>query len=274
MQTTFMSPRPRLGPAAVLSAVVGLSAGCHIDLSAQAEARNQWTKTYTVERGATFELVNTNGRIEIAATDGDAIEVVAERIVKAATEERAREVLGGIEIRETASAGRVRLESRAAGMNIGVNRVVNYTVKLPRWTNVRIDTTNGDVRVDDLAGELRIEATNGRVEGNGLENGAVVDATNGAVSLSFAKLGAQGIECETTNGAITVALPADANADVSARVTNGRISTDDLDLDFTEESRRRIDGRLGSGGTRVRLETLNGQIRVRAARPAVSRASS
>lgn len=247
----------------MLAAAIGLSAGCGIGLSAQAEARNQWTKTYAVAPGATLEIVNTNGRIEIAATDGTAIEVVAERIVKASTEDRARELLDGFEIRETASADHVRLDSRSTGISIGVNRMVHYTVKLPRSTNVRIDTTNGDVRVNDLAGELRVEATNGRIEGTGLANGAVVDTTNGAVSLSFVKLGAQGVACETTNGAITVMLPADADADLSARVTNGRVSVEGLDVEFTEESRRRMDGRLGSGGTRVRLETLNGEIRVR-----------
>ncbi len=263
MQTTFTSRLPRTSPALLLAAAIGLSAGCGIDLSAQAEARNEWKKTYAVEAGATLEIVNTNGRIEIAATDGDAIEVVAERVVKASTDDRAREVLDGFEIRETASANHVRLDSRSTGMSLGINRMVHYTVKVPRSTNVRIDTTNGDVQVNELAGELRVEATNGRIVGNGLANGAEVDTTNGAVSLSFAKLGAQGIACETTNGAITVTLPPDADADLSARVTNGRVSVEGLDVDFTEESRRRMDGRLGAGGTRVRLQTLNGEIRVR-----------
>ena len=95
-------------------------------------------------------------------------------------------------------------------------------------------------------------------------NGAAIATTNGAISIDVERLGDQGIECETTNGAITLTLPRDANADVSARVRNGAIAAGDLDLSVTEDSRRRLEGRLGSGGTRVRLETTNGAIRLRA----------
>ena len=263
MTTQPCYQRTSLIAAAVLVAASASLAGCGIHLMAQEEARDRWTKTYTIEPGATFEISNTNGRIEIAPADGNTLEVVAERIVKASTEERAKAVLAGFEIRETVEPGRVRLESRMTGLHLGVSRIVNYTVKLPSWTNVTIDTTNGDVRVAGLEGELRIQATNGRIEATGLGNGASVDTTNGAISLDFAKVGDQGIDCETTNGAITVALPRDANADVSARVTNGAISTGDLDLSLSEESRRRVEGRLGAGGARVRLETTNGAIRVR-----------
>jgi hypothetical protein len=251
--------------AAALAACALTAGGCGISLSAQEEARNQWTRRYAVAPGATFEIQNTNGRIQIDATDGEAIEVTAERIVKAGTRERAAAVLESYEIRETASADRVLLDSRRQSLHLGFGAefAVNYTVKLPRATSVRLETANGDVHVSRLAGELHVRAINGRIEATGLENGADVDTTNGAVTLDFAKLGDQGVRCEATNGAITVALPRDANADVSARVTNGAISTGDLVLSRTEESRRRVEGRVGAGGARVRLETLNGAIRLR-----------
>jgi DUF4097 and DUF4098 domain-containing protein YvlB len=249
--------------AAAFATMTLSSVACGTHLMAQEEARDQWTRSYTVGRGATVELLNTNGTISVAAAEGDTVSVAAERIVKASTEARARERLADFEIRESASATHVRIDSRHTGLSLGVSRVVNYTVTVPRWANVTLETTNGAVTVSGLAGELRIDATNGRIEASGLENGARVDATNGAIMLDFASLGAQGVDCETVNGAITITLPRDADADVSARVTNGGISADDLKLDITEESRRRLDGRLGGGGSRVRLETVNGAIRLR-----------
>ncbi len=263
MQTFCKSPRSTVLLAAFTAALLS-STACGINLMAQEEARNQWTKSYELAPGATVEILNTNGTITVTAGEGDTMDVVAERIVKASTEERARELLEEFEIRETASESRVRLDSKATGMSLGVNRLVNYTVTLPAWANVRLETTNGDIRVENIAGELRIDATNGRIEGTGLGNGASVAATNGAISLEFAALGDQGVSCETVNGQITVALPRDAGADISARVTNGSISTGDLGLDTSEESRRRVEGRLGPGGARVRLETVNGAIRLRA----------
>jgi len=262
MQTLFTSQRGPMLAAATLAIAVS-STACGISLIAQEQASNEWTRTYTVEEGATLEILNTNGKIAVTATDGSAIEIVAERIVKAPTEEKAKAVLDAFEIRETAAADSVRIESKSPSMEFGVSRAVNYTVKVPRWANVRLETTNGDVQVNDLAGELRVEATNGRIQATGLENSARVNTTNGAISLDFSKLGEDGVECETVNGQITVALPKDASADVDARVTNGSISTGDVGLSITEESRRRVEGRLGSGGTRVLLQTVNGMIRLK-----------
>jgi hypothetical protein len=263
MQNIFNS-RHSTALTAMLVAAAMSSAACGIDLFAQEEARDQWKRTYTVEQGATLEILNTNGKIVLTAGETDTIDVTAERIVKASTEEKAKELLAEFEIRDSASADRVRIDSKSTtNLGMGVNRSVNYTVTVPRWAHVTLETTNGDIRVEGIAGELRIQAMNGRIEAADLENGATVDTTNGAISLAFAKLGDQGVDCETINGAITVTLPRDAGADVSARVTNGSISTGDLGLSLTEESRRRVEGRLGSGGPRVRLETVNGAISVR-----------
>ena len=248
---------------ALLGAAALSSSACGIDLMAQEEARDTLSRRYTIERGATVEIVGTNGRIEVLTGPGDTVDVKAERIVKASTEAKAKEELGKVEIKESATPTHVRLDSSTRGLNLGVNRVVNYTVTVPAWANVTLETTNGDITVDGLSGELRVTATNGRIKATSLENGAMVDTTNGAVSLDFASLGAQGVECETINGRITITLPRDGSADVSARVTNGRISAENLDLSITEESRRRLDGRLGSGSTRVRLETVNGAIDLR-----------
>jgi hypothetical protein len=46
-------------------------------------------------------------------------------------------------------------------------------------------------------------------------------------------------------------------------VTNGAISTSDLNLSATEQSRRRVEGAIGGGGPAIRLETTNGLITVR-----------
>jgi hypothetical protein len=246
-----------------LVATTVLVSGCGLELMAQEEARARWSETYAVTRGVTLEIQNTNGQITVEPADADAIEVVAERIARASTEARAKEAVEGIEIVATVGADRVRLESRMRSVAFGINRTVNYTIKVPRWVNVELRSTNGNIQVAGLQGRLRVEATNGRIEARDLENGATVDTTNGAVSLDFARLGDQGIDCETTNGAITLTLPRDADADVSARVQNGAISMGDLELSLTEESRRRVDGRLGAGGIRVRLETTNGAIRLR-----------
>lgn len=244
----------------LVAPIVAASSGCHI--SFHAEARDEITRSYPIQPGGTLEIRNTNGTIDVAPADGDTIEIVAERVARATTDEEAEAALEDIEIAETVADGRVVLDStqRGMGFQIGRSIQVNYTVRLPDWVGVTLTSTNGAVEVTGLSGELRVETTNGRIRGHDLRNGAAVEATNGQVVLEFADLGAQGVTCETTNGAITLRLPRDANADLMARVTNGAIDTNDLELDVVDDSRRRLEASLGAGGTKVDLRTRNGRI--------------
>jgi len=260
-----------LRAARVYSAISGLiltavaSSGCQLHLSPDIEAKEEWNRSYTVKPGATLDIRDTNGRIRIEAADGDTIDVKATKIVRAPDETAAKAALSEFQIAETATADRVELDSTTKGISltIGLSRSVNYNVTVPRWLNVVVRTTNGDIEVTGVAGQFKATTTNGRVVALGLEQGAEVEATNGLIRLDFAKLGDAGVRCDTTNGTISVTLPRDAKARVSAHVSNGRISTENLQMETTEQSRRRLEGTLGGGGATVRLETTNGAIDIR-----------
>jgi DUF4097 and DUF4098 domain-containing protein YvlB len=133
-------------------------------------------------------------------------------------------------------------------------------VKVPRWANVRLDTTNSDIEVTGVTGAFRATATNGHISATGLENGAIVETTNGKIDIAMSKLSDDGVTCTTTNGEIIVILPKDAKAHLSARVTNGAISDEGLTLAVSERSRRRLDATIGGGGPTVKLETTNGAV--------------
>jgi hypothetical protein len=242
-------------------------AACNLDLSMRAEARDQWQRRYTLAEGGTLEIRNTNGLIQVQSGDGDQIEVTAERVVQASSDQAAKDGLAAFEIQESTAPDHITLDSTNRGLNvtIGQSRRVEYHVRVPRWTNVRLETTNGNIDVaGPLGGTFRAQTTNGRIDGKGLENGARASTTNGAVALEVSKLGKEGISCETTNGQIELSLPSSVNARLSARVTNGAIQAEGLALNVTEQSRRRLDATIGSGGPTINLETTNGAIEIRA----------
>lgn len=261
-------PRPpkSLVSRLALAAALAMACACNIDLSTDVEARDEWKRTYTLAPGGSFELRNTNGKIRITPGDGDTIDVRADRIVKAATEEAAKEALKQFEIAETATPSSVTIDttSKSMGVTIRLQRRVDFDVRVPRWADVRLDATNSDIEVSGLQGPFRAETTNGRIIGSALEGGARVETTNGVVNLDVAKLTDAGISCETTNGTITVSVPRDTRAQISARVTNGAITTSDLQLAVAEQSRRRLDATIGGGGPSIRLETTNGSISIKA----------
>jgi hypothetical protein len=250
---------------AALVLVTTAATGCVGFASPRAEARDEWRRSYTLARGATFEIRNTNGRIRVEAADVETLDVTAVRTVKAPTEAQAKSSLGDLEIVERVTGDGVTLQSRSEPFSFMLNRSrrIDYTVRAPRWLHVRLDSTNGDIEVTGTGGLLRAESTNGTVTGTALGGAAQVETTNGDVRLEFLKLDERGIRSSTTNGSITVRLPRDAAANLSARVTNGSITSSDLTLTTTEQSRRRLEATMNGGGPTVRLSTTNGSIQVR-----------
>jgi len=249
----------RWSSVAVGAAWLGLTAACGLQFTLGAEARDQWKKTYTLTDGGSLEIHDTNGRIEIRTGDGNTVDVVADRVVNATTDEAAHDALNRLEIAETVSPDRVVLDAatHSLGFQFHLSQRVDFVVHVPRSTAVKLVSTNGNIDVADLGGSFRVETTNGKVKATGLSNSASVSSTNGAIALEFAKLGDDGITCDTTNGAIQISIPRDSKARVSARVTNGTIATSDLELAASEQSRHRLDATIGGGGPAIRLETTN-----------------
>jgi DUF4097 and DUF4098 domain-containing protein YvlB len=255
--------RQRLLTAVAVIAVTYPLTACELaTASFRAEAKEPWSQTFQVASGARFELENTNGSIDVESATGSEIEVRAERIAKAATEEGARELLKQVEIVVDATSDRVAIRTKyPSGWNRGGSEV-RYWVKVPATVAVKVENTNGKVKLAGLAGAVEASTTNGGVSGEGLSGRVRASTTNGGVDISVTAVHAEGIDLSTTNGGVKLVLPASAKADVSARCTNGGISASGLSIETAESSRRRLEGRLNGGGPRVRLETTNGGIRL------------
>ena len=131
---------------------------------------------------------------------------------------------------------------------------------------MRLETTNGtiDINGPHVTGKVHAQTTNGNIKARGLENSTTLTTTNGGVTIDMRRLGDEGLSCETTNGSITLTVPPDVNARLSARVTNGGISAHLPKMSVAEESRRRLDATIGSGGPTIRLETTNGGVTIAA----------
>ena len=231
---------------------------------ASGRAQDSWSRSYTLPAGGRFELINVNGRILAEPSAGEAIEIEAERIAKATSDEAAREMLGKVEMREEAGASQVRVEVRSPRTFSMGGVEVRWTIRVPRGTILDLRNTNGRVELSGLAGEVHVRTVNGGVEGRGLAVQTIEASTvNGGVDVEITQpLGGDGkVSLESVNGGVKLALPPASRASVVARVTNGGIDTGGLDLQQTGEStRRRFEGTLNGGGTPVTVETTNGGV--------------
>jgi DUF4097 and DUF4098 domain-containing protein YvlB len=261
---TLRSPGLRLAFLPALAVGAALLSACGVHFGTGVEARDTWSRTYTVTAGATLDVRNTNGKISIVAGDGDQVRVEATRVARGATEEAAKAALAGIAITERATADRIELDASQPGLQIalGQSKTVNFEVTLPRTTHVTIKATNGDIELEGVDGTVRVDGTNGRIRARGSAQGVDLTTVNGLIALDLTSVGKDGVRCRTTNGEITVTMPADSKATLAARVTNGQVRTSGLTLAATAESRRRLDATVGGGGPEIRLEATNGAIQV------------
>jgi Putative adhesin len=228
-------------------------------------ATEEWTRTYPLAAGGEVRIGNTNGKVEIEGVDGANVEVRAEKIARAATDDAARQLLPRITINEDVKPDRVSIETaRIAGVMIGAGFEVQYHIKAPKGAVINARTTNGGVMLTGLSGKVYARTTNGGVRATALSGPVEAASTNGGVNIDLASVGAEKIALRTTNGGVTLQLPETAKADVVATWTNGGMSVDGLTLDVSERSRRRFEGKMNGGGTSIELHTTNGGIRLRA----------
>jgi hypothetical protein len=240
-------------------------AACDMSLGNLAgRATDEWTRTYPLTVGGEVRIANTNGRIDVQAIDGNSVEVTAERIARAATDEGARELLPRITIREDIRPDRVSLETeRMSGIMIGANYEVRYHVRAPKSAAIDVTNTNGAVVVTGTAGKVAARTTNGSVTTKDLTGPVEARTTNGSVTVDLASVKSERIALRTTNGSVTLRVPDDAKADVIATWTNGGFNVSDVKMDVSERSRRRFEGKINGGGAPIELQTTNGGIRIR-----------
>ncbi len=252
---------------AAFFALVTLQAGCDVVFQGDsAQASDVWQRTYKLDAGGQVEVISANGMIEVApSADATTVEVVAERRVRAATEQAAKDDLKAIRIDEQVSPKQIRIEvpRSAGGMRFGhSSREVSFRLKVPKDASVKVNTRNGEVRVSGLSGAVRADSSNGSISGEGLSGTIVqVGTTNGSIKVQVARVPSEGIRLDTTNGNIDLQVPADAKADIAARWVNGDFETNGVNPDGTKD-RRRYDGKLNGGGPRIEMNTTNGRIRL------------
>jgi hypothetical protein len=256
----------RLRRLVLAAPLLALPAACEMAVGPLAgRASDTWTHTYPLAVGGEVQIVNTNGKVEVEGVEGATVEIRAERIARAATNEGARGLLPRIVIKEEVTPDRVSVQTeRMPGIMLGAGFEVHYDVKAPKGATVRATTTNGEIAVRALAGKLIAQTTNGDLSAKDLTGGVDARTTNGDVRIDLASLGPDRVELTTTNGGVTLTLPETAKADLSASCTNGRIDVSAVKVDATgEQTRRRVEGRINGGGTPIQLRTTNGRIRVR-----------
>jgi DUF4097 and DUF4098 domain-containing protein YvlB len=249
--------RPRLTWEAALGIAV-LAIATQMPL--RAALTEELHKSWPIDADGRVSLKNVNGAVHISAWDRNEVQVDA--IKRAST----KDALNEAEIVIDSSASSISIRTRYPESSLRRESAsVEYTLKVPRRARLfAVETVNGGVDVAGVAGSIKVSSVNGPVVAQNLESEAQLSTVNGRVEASFEKLqGTPSISLHTVNGSILLSIPHKSNAELSASTVHGRISSDfGAPVSNRRWPGRSFSGRIGSGGARIKLSSVNGGISI------------
>jgi hypothetical protein len=248
--------------------------------------------------GRAIKIHNANGKTRVIGEDRNDIEIRIHKSVRADCPDLAAKLLDSIRLQNSKSTDVLEIEVQIP-RRCSRHAVAHIELFVPHDTAVSLSSTNGkicleglerairarsnngSVSIDDVNGDidvttanakvtckcthghLRARSSNGKIEVDRHQGSIDASTSNGVIRASIDELGKNGVSLTTSNGRIVLDLPEEPDADVDIRVENGHIRND-LNLeDQTSDMDGRVRGRLGAGGTPIRLRTSNGTVSLR-----------
>jgi DUF4097 and DUF4098 domain-containing protein YvlB len=158
---------------------------------------------------------------------------------------------------------------------VSANAVISGIAERTAVRGVNGDTTlvglSGDVTAETVAGNVEAQAVSGTlkvntvsgdltvVEGSGARVGA--DSVSGNMVLDLDPSAGADVRLTTVSGEIAIRIPEPGDAVVDANTTSGAVSCAFDELRVSGQwGAKRITGRIGSGGARLKATTVSGAI--------------
>jgi len=275
-----------------------------------ATAEKEFKEIIDFREGGEIYLKNVNGSIEVESWEREEVEIVADIKVKAGNMDDAEDFLDEVEINIDESFDKIAVEVDYPKIEGGglwdlifgggrPNVNVSFWLKVPKRSNLDMNSTNGKIEIYDIegkvgskstngsiniekvsgdadlkttnggisasgvSGDIKAETTNGKVDLEEIIGNVSAKSTNGSINSQIIKIDAvKEMNLRTTNGSISLNLPKGINADFDARTSNGKIYSEFPILVKGEISKSHITGKINNGGPLIYLKTTNGNVRI------------
>jgi DUF4097 and DUF4098 domain-containing protein YvlB len=159
----------------------------------------------------------------------------------------------------------------------GYSVKMDFQIQVPNATELKLNTVNeGDIKVKGVSGNYAVNNVNGGIEMLNVAGSGKVRTVNGPVKVTFRENPHANSEYASINGNVELSFAQNLSADFRFKTFNGGVHSDfpltALPARAATEERRngkfifRSDrytgGRVGAGGPEIKIENLNGEIRV------------
>jgi DUF4097 and DUF4098 domain-containing protein YvlB len=245
---------------------------CALLLAVQAHAAGhrgslseEFHQSYQLSPKGRIKLDNINGAVHIAGWDRNEVKVDAIKYANS------KERLDEAKIEVEASSSEISIRTQYPGHNHtfgdddGDNpATVEYTLTVPRNANLdEIKLINGPLDIQGVSAEVHASCVNGHLSARNLGGQAQLSTVNGRVEGAFDSVGNSPVELSSVNGSVELTLPSDAKAEIEASTVSGGINNDfGLHVNHHRFVGHSLRGELGGGGTRIKLNDVNGRIEI------------
>jgi hypothetical protein len=258
------------------------------DLPVEAQETIQKSFSMAGVQHRSLEIDNVWGSIEVVGTDSDQARLTVSKSIRAESKDKLEQARKEVALDISEQEGFLKFYVNGpfrchCDDGCGHREFDGYIVKMdfqiqvPHDVDIRLKTVNeGRVVVRDITGNFLVRNVNGDVEMASISGSGTARTVNGPVKVSFRRNPREASDFQTVNGAVELRFARDLAADFRFKTFNGSIYSDfpvaALPVRPMQEEHHgakvvyradRYTGvRIGTGGPEIKVQNLNGDIRI------------
>jgi hypothetical protein len=236
----------------------------------------------SMQKGSLFTAETHNGAIQLRGGETGSCDLTVTITAWADTQENAQKLAEKVKVKllPTNEGLRFVIEKPSVLVNKSVGVAIEGTV--PNKVDLQLTTHNGSVGLVGIAGNIRAITHNGAVSCQNTSGESTLTTHNGKITCTEISGDLQlkthnggikvfysptatlpnSIDAVTHNGSIRLRPPGGFSGDVDLSTHNGSISTNLPVTVIGKISKSSVKGKIGTGKSRLRLETHNGSITI------------
>ncbi|UCG57608.1 MAG: DUF4097 family beta strand repeat protein [Phycisphaerales bacterium] len=213
-----------LGSLLVLLVVIP---GCVIQIGGgpmSARYERQVTLSAPLQPGSAFAAQTSDGSITVEGAQVTECNVIATIVARAMTEEAARELAEAIKIKLEPTANGLATKIEKPLYKRNRNFSVSFDVTTPDRTDLQLTSSDGSVKVADIAGKVEAKTSDGSISVEDTNGDAKLRTSDGSITCTKATAGS--LELHTSDGSIRILQSSAETCD--AHTSDGNITVTEV----------------------------------------------
>lgn len=180
------------------------------------------------EKPPTLKVNNAAGDVTVTGADVDTVQIDVVKTAYDSTKARADEEVKTVEytVKQDGNDITIKYEiPKSLNFNNKVN-TVDFVITVPNDTSVEVDTSFGEVSVDNTQGNVDISNDFGDVTAGNIEGGLTIQTNSGEVNATSITAGSETIDLHSDFGAVT--LKKGGGSDITLDSNSGNITLSEV----------------------------------------------